>query len=393
MPSLTDPLPAEMANATVQLLREMVQIRSFNPPGDEAAMSDYVADWLVAAGLTVTPQPVEGARANIVGRLSGAGDQPALVLCAHLDTVPPGEAPWSLDPFAGEWRDGRLYGRGAADTKGSLAAMLIAARWAAQSGQRLAGDLVVLATVDEENNGLGARTYVESGGMQGVAGIVIGEPTSLDLVIAHRGLLWLELTVLGKAAHGAMPERGVNAILPLAAMLSQLQAHQFAYQPDPLLRPPTINIGTVQGGSKINMVPDRCQAKIDLRTVPGQVHAEIVAEVRALAEATARDWPGITVDVQTINDKAPLDTADDHPFVVAGRHVSAVVRGQPAVVRGAPYMTDGSLLAATTRTPAIVCGPGLESMAHQVDEYVEVAELLTAVRLYAGLMDRVLGAA
>lgn len=337
--------------------------------------------------MNVSRQLVDGARANIVGRLPGTGNQLALVLCAHLDTVPPGEAHWSMDPFAAELRAGLIYGRGTADTKGALAAMLIAARWAAQSGQKLQGDLVVLATVDEENQGLGARTFVESGGMRSVGGIVIGEPTLLDLVIAHRGLLWLELTVMGKAAHGAMPERGVNAILPLAAMLSRIDAHCFTYEPDPLLRPPTINVGTVQGGSKINMVPDRCQAKIDIRTVPGQAHALIVAELRALVEATAAEWPGVTVELQAINDKAPLDTAGDHPFVRAGRQVSAAVQGRPPVVRCAPYMIDGSLLASTTHTPAIVCGPGLESLAHQADEYVEQAELLTAVRLNAGLLE------
>ncbi len=391
MPRLTDPLPAELADETYALLRELVQIRSFNPPGDEAAMGKRVADWLTAAGLQVTQQTVDGPRANIIGRLRG-GSGPALVLCAHLDTVPPGEVPWSVNPFAAEVSDGRVYGLGAADTKGSLAAMLMAARWAALSGQPLSGDLIVLATVDEENNGLGARTYVESGGMRGVGAIVIGEPTSLDLVSAHRGLLWLELTTTGKPAHGAMPERGINAILPLAAMLSQLHTHTFAHTPDPLLRPPTINIGVVQGGSKINMVPDRCQAKLDIRTVPGQSHAQITAEVRQLAEAVAAEWPGVGIDVQATNDKPPLATAADHPVVQAARQVSYAVRDQAAIVRGAAYMTDGALLAGTTHTPAIVCGPGLESLAHQADEYVEVEELLAAVRLYAGLVAEVLEA-
>ena len=159
----------------------------------------------------------------------------------------------------------------------------------------------------------------------------------------------------------------------------------------PLLCPPPMNMGTVQGSTKINKVPDRCQARIDIRTVPGQSHAQIVAEVCRLVEATTHDWPGVQVEVQAVNDKAPLNTAADHPFVLPGRQANQAVLGRPMVVRGAPYVTDGSLDAATTHNPAIVCGPAMESMAHEVDEFVKVARLLTAVRWYAGLVDEVLG--
>lgn len=372
----------------IALLRDLVRIPSFNPPGEEGALAEHVGAWLSEAGLEAQLQPVAGRRANVVARLRGDGTRPGLLLCAHLDTVPPGEIPWTCDPLLGDERDGRIYGRGSADTKAALAAMLMAARSLKRSGRALRGDLVVLATVDEETGGAGARAFLESGGMAGIGGAVIGEPTSLDLVIAHRGALWLEITTRGRPAHGAMPEQGVNAILPMAAILGALAERPFAHRPDPLLRPPTLNVGTIRGGVKTNMVPDVCQATVDLRTVPGQDHAAVLAEVRALAQAVAAGWPGLAVEVQAVNDKPPLATDADHPWIRLAVDTLTAVRGPAPSPRGAPYLTDGSLLAGSTHTPAIVCGPGRETMAHQVDEYVERAEVVLATRFYATLAAR-----
>ena len=374
----------------VALLRDLVQTRSFNPPGEEAAVGSKVADWLRRTGLVVTVQPISGERANVVGRLPGDGTRPALLLCAHQDTVPPGSALWSHEPLGGEIIDGRLYGRGALDTKASLTAMMAAAQAVRAAGVRLHGDLIVLATVDEESMGQGAQGFLEGGGMEGVGAVVIGEPTSLDIVIAHRGALWLEITTQGKAAHGAMPELGVNAILPMAAILGRLGQYSFVHAPDPLLRPPTINVATIQGGVKTNMVPDHCQATVDIRTVPGQSHASILAEVRRLASEVAREWSGLRVDVQAINDKPPLATPSNAALIEAAAEVAESVLGRKPAIRGAPYLTDGSLLAGTTNTPAIICGPGPETLAHQADEYIELAEVFAAVRLYTDLAFRLL---
>jgi succinyl-diaminopimelate desuccinylase len=253
------------------------------------------------------------------------------------------------------------------------------------AGTPLEGDLVLLATVDEETGGLGARAFVESGGMQGIGAVVIGEPTSLDLVIAHRGALWVEIEASGRAAHGAMPQEGANAILPVAALLTRLAAHRFDAQPHPLLAPPTLNVGTIQGGAKTNMVPDRCRASVDMRTLPGQSHAAMVATIQSMAAEEAARVPGVAVEVVVTNDKPPLVTPRTAPLVRQARTVLRRLRGVEPAVRGAAYLTDGALLASESGTPAIVCGPGPETMAHQVDESLEVSQLLLARRFYTAL--------
>ena len=371
----------------VGLAGDLVRIRSYNPPGEEAPVAGFLREFLAARlpAAEILLQPVAPERANLVARLRGGGARPSLLLCAHLDTVPPGSAPWAFDPLSGHVAEGRIHGRGALDTKGSLAAMALAIVAISRAGVQLAGDLILLATVDEESGGLGARTYVESGGMRGVGAAVIGEPTSLDLVIAHRGALWLEITAHGKAAHGAMPQEGANAILPLAALLGRLSSAAFPYDPHPLLAPPTLNVGMIGGGTKINIVPDRCSASIDLRTVPGQSHRFLLDEVCRLAAAEAAATPGVRFEVQVTNDKPPLVTTGDAPFVQVAIAVAEQVLGRIPSLRGAPYLTDGSLLAGTTGTPAIVCGPGPQQMAHQVDESLAVDELARAFQFYAAL--------
>jgi succinyl-diaminopimelate desuccinylase len=343
--------------------------------------------------LAVTRQTAAPNRANVIGRLAGTGQRPALVLCAHLDTVPPGEAAWARDPLSGDVADGRVHGRGALDTKGALAGMLLAAKSLRAAGQPLLGDLVVLATVDEESFGLGVRAFVAAGGRQGVGAVVVGEPTALDLVIAHRGALWIEIVTHGLPAHGAMPHNGLNAILPMGALLDQLSRHTFAHVPHPLLPAPTINIATIQGGVKTNMVPDLCRATVDIRTVPGQVHAELVAEVRQLADAVAQQWPGLKVDLNILNDKPALETPAESAFVVQAAAAAQHILGRPARLRAAPYFTDGSTLVGPTQTPAVVCGPGQEAVAHQVDESVEISEVAAAAEFYAELAWRYLGGA
>lgn len=372
----------------VDLASALVRVRSYNPPGEEIGAAGFLREFLAARlrpAAEIFLQPAAPERTNLVARLRGSGTKPALLLCAHLDTVPPGSVPWSFDPLSGHVADGRIYGRGALDTKGSLAAMAMALVAFSRAGVRPAGDLILLATVDEESGGLGARTYVESGGMRRVGAAVIGEPTSLDLVIAHRGALWLDITAHGKAAHGAMPQEGINAILPLAALLGRLNSQAFPYDPHPLLAPPTLNVGTIGGGTKINMVPDLCSASIDLRTVPGQSHAALLDEVRRMADAQAAAVPGLKFEIQVTNDKPPLVTAADAPFVQLALAAATQVLDRTPSLRGAPYLTDGSLLAGATGTPAVVCGPGPQQMAHQVDESLAVDELSCAFRFYAAL--------
>jgi succinyl-diaminopimelate desuccinylase len=349
-----------------------------------------VADKLQECGLSTSVVPLAENRANVVGVLKGSGQRPALLYSGHLDTVSLGELPWRSDPLGAEVKNGRVYGRGTADMKAGLAAMVMAGAALARAGLELSGDLVILGTAGEEVNSVGAQVFRDQGGLQGVGAIVIGEPTNLDLVIAHRGALWLEITAIGKAAHGSMPDLGINAIDHMMVFLNRLSDHRFAYQPDPWLRPPTLNLGTIHGGSKTNVVPDKCQATVDLRTLPGQDHQTMLTEFRELASRLAQEIPGFQATVEVIKDTAPVKTPPEAAIVQAALETAQDVWDRPPYIRGAPYLTDASVLAAQPPIPVLIVGPGAEEMAHQMDEYVEIDKVMAAARFYTALALRML---
>ena len=383
-------LTAEEEREVVELTRELVRIRSVNPPGAEAAVVALLARRVEAWGLEDRLDSVAEGRPNLIVRVPGTGERPALLLSGHTDTVPPGEAPWDHDPFSGELVDGAIWGRGTVDMKAGVAAMLAAMAALARRGRRPRGELRFVGTVDEEVSCLGARHLLRTGGLDGVGWIVIGEPTNLDVVPAHRGAIWLELVAHGKTAHGSMPHLGVNAILHLAELLRWLVERRFPYTPHPLLAPPTINVGTIAGGVKTNVVPDRCVATVDLRTVPGQDHAAIVEEVRDLAAELVSTAPGLRIDVNVGNDMPPLETPADHPLVQTTQAAVAEALGVSPPIRGAPYYTDGGVWIGTG-IPIVIFGPGDDRLAHQPNERVEAIQVGQAVRAYLALAERLLG--
>jgi succinyl-diaminopimelate desuccinylase len=263
------PIDVETA---IRLLTEFVKLPTVNPPGDEKLAADWLAKQLEGMGFHPHVGDLGGNRANIVTVLKGTGEKPALVFNGHLDVVPVGDTPWTHGPFAGVQVNGRLYGRGTSDMKSGLMAMIMAAEALKQAGVRLKGDLILSGVADEESTAHGAKAWVQDGGLQGVGAIVIGEPTNLEVYIAEKGACWLEITTFGKTAHGSMPDLGVNAVMHMTAVLQALTHLVLPFQPHPLFDKPTMSVGTIIGGNKTNVVPDRCTTTIDLRTLPGMRH-------------------------------------------------------------------------------------------------------------------------
>ena len=387
---LHETIADDEARQTVGVLQELIRLRSVNPPGNEAEVARAIARRAAEWGLEARLVPVAEDRPNVLVRLAGGGERPAVLLSGHTDTVPPGEVPWDHDALSGELDNGVIWGRGAVDMKGGLAAMLVAMATLVRRGWRPRGDALLAGTVGEEVDCLGARHFLDAGGLVGVGWIVIGEPTNLDVVAAHRGALWLEIVAHGKTAHGSMPQLGVNAILHLAELLRWLAERRFPYVEHPLLQPPTVNVGTISGGVKTNVVPDRCVATVDLRTLPGQDHAEILGEVRDLAAELVSTVPDLKVDVRVTNDMPPVETRTDHPIVGLTRAAVAEALGPEPIVRGATYYTDGSVFAASG-VPMVIFGPGDDRLAHQPNERIEVDQVTRAVRAYAALLERLLG--
>ncbi|MFN0074599.1 MAG: M20 family metallopeptidase, partial [Chloroflexota bacterium] len=328
-------------------------------------------------------------RPNVVIKLAGTGAAPTLLYLGHLDTVPPGEVSWIYPPLSGELADGRIWGRGAADMKGGLAAMLVAMATLQRAKLALPGDLVLVAVVGEEVDCAGSKHFLAEHGMDNVGWLVISEPTAMDFVVAHRGALWVEATTYGKTAHGSMPHLGVNAILGMLELVHRLRGWEHPWSPHPLLAPPTLSVNTIEGGVKTNVIPDTCRATIDMRTLPGQRHPEILESLRRLADEVALSQPDLRAEIRAVNDEPPVETPMDHPLVAAAQRAAEVALGGSRPVRAATYYTDASVLQPPTGVPTLIVGPGEDGQAHQPNEWVAVDKLMDAARLFAVLPSRI----
>jgi succinyl-diaminopimelate desuccinylase len=363
------------------LARKLIEIDTTNPPGQEQAAAVLVSERLRAAGIRSELQSFAPGRANLVARLPGRGERGAMMLSGHLDTVPVDEPAWTVPAHEGLIRDGRLYGRGALDMKGAVAAMVVAFERLRASGEVPAGDVVLALTGGEEIDSAGASALCASDLLVGVETALIGEPTDLGVAIGHRGALWVRVEAGGSSAHGSQPHAGVNAVRALLEWL-----HPFSTIEDladgSIARNGTgsVSINVIEGGQAPNVIPDKAYALLDIRTVAGHEHAAILGALRRRGEG---------VDVTVLRDAPPIAVTADDPLVAAT--LAAVEKcGIPPRVRRMPYVTDGSVFAAELGLRAVIIGPGPETGAHTNDESVGLSELAAAARIYELTVRRVL---
>jgi succinyl-diaminopimelate desuccinylase len=356
-------------SAVLELTRDLVRTETINPPGDESRAADLLGARLEAAGLDVERHPLAPGRDNVVARWAGRGTAASLCLTAHLDTVPLGEAEWSRDPLAGELDGDRLYGRGASDMKGGLAAIVTAAERVAALGRGDAGLELVLCA-GEETACEGARRLADSGVLGEAGAVLVAEPTSNYPCVAHKGVVWLEASTHGTSAHGSMPHLGDNAVYKLARALVALEGLRFDGPEHELLGAPTLSVGTVAGGVNINSVPDLAVAGIDVRTVPGLGGDEVEQRIGELL--------GPEVRLARRVDLSPVATDPGDAWVEEVFGVMEPLIGERPEPRGIAYFTDAAALTpAYGAPPTIICGPGDAEQAHQTDESCSL-ELLDA---------------
>jgi len=266
--------------------------------------------------------------------------------------------------------------------KGGVAAMVAAAKAVAQSKVPLKGDLIFTATAGEEVDMIGASSLLSLPDAQNWQAVMISEPTANRLGLAERGVLWLEISTHGKTAHGSTPELGLNAVMMMVRVLSEFEKLVFPFQPHPLLGPFTRSVNTIQGGVKVNVVPDRCSVMIDMRTLPGQDHNELV---RLLEDFLAR------LEGETVGLKTSLRVVHDLPPVETPRHAAAVQQFLTAVETycgidlpqaKVPFATEAAIFAPALGVPTLILGPGDPALAHQPNEWVEIGEMEKAARIY-----------
>lgn len=368
---------------TVDLLRELVSVPSVNPVypdgTGEGELARRVADYLRDVGADVRLVEVLPGRPNVLAELGGEG--PRLLLSAHLDTVQ--ATGMTVAPFAGEVRDGRLFGRGACDTKASLAAMLGALREAVRSGQ-LCCRVLFAALVDEEVGFAGSRALAASG--LHLDGAVFGEPTDLRLVTAHKGVVRFYVRTTGRAAHSATPHLGVNAIEGMARILPLLSQVPEPRPDHPVLGAPTVCVTEIHGGTGRNTVPDRCQVHVDRRLLPQEDGQAVWRSLRelVLSSQEAASFPG-AVEFEPPYLLAPgMETPQEAWVVRALAQAVRAVVGE-AVHVGAPYATDAGHVA-QAGVPCVVFGPGSAAEAHTASESVPLDQVEAATRILYELL-------
>jgi succinyl-diaminopimelate desuccinylase len=370
----------------VHLTQSLLRFDTINPPGDEEACVRHLGAQLEAAGYRVAYHPIGEGRANLIAQIGGAQDTPPIVFTGHIDIVPLGAAPWTRDPFGGETDAGRLYGRGASDMKSGVAAFCLAAIRLAPHLERSPGVTLVI-TAGEETGCEGAFDLVQHPERLGRAGaIVVAEPSSNFPFVGHKGAFWLHAHTRGVTAHGSMPEKGDNAVFKAARAVGVLERFRFSNPPHPMMGQGTLNVGHFHGGLNINSVPDRATVGIDIRSVPTQVHAALLAE---LAQALGPD-----VELDTQLDVAAVYTEPQQAWVQQVYDVMTPylggVRPEP---RTATYFTDAAALTpAYGSPPTVILGPGEAALAHQTDEYCVAERVLAATDAFTELMRRWNGA-
>ena len=373
----------------VEIAKELIAVPSFlGAPHKEERVGEVIKGYLDRRGIEVHSQEVGEHRENIVAVLHGKGNGKSLMLNGHLDTVPPGEM---KDAFSPRVQKGKLFGRGSADMKGALAAMVVALMDIAKSGIELAGDLIFLGVVGEETGSPGMDYFLNHSQIKPDFAVV-GEPTSLEIGIAHKGVAWIHLVTEGVPAHGSTPEKGVNAILHMMEIIGAIQANlipKLANKSHPLIGSPSINIGEISGGTDPNIVPEKCIVGIDRRWIPGESHASIMGEFHGVFGEVQRQIPDLKAKVSFIEafDKVPhepFEIASDHPFVIKMSEVAKKSLGIVPRKVNLNYWTDGALLC-KAGIPTLIFGPGAPAQAHTKNEFVETEELVKAAQIYRQL--------
>ncbi len=375
-----------MRDAVVDLTSRLVAIDSVNPtlvPGGagEGEIATFVAGWARAAGLEAERLEQTAGRPSVLVRARGTGGGRTLLLCGHTDTV--GTAGMAA-PHVPRVDGDRLHGRGAYDMKAGLAAALLACREAARLG--LAGDVVVAAVADEEHASLGVRDALAV--LEGVDAAIVTEPTELEVVVAHKGFVWAEVEIAGRAAHGSRPHLGVDAIVkagPILTALGRLDA-QLGERTHPRLGRGSVHASAIEGGGELSSYPARCVLSLERRTLPGDTAAGVEEELARLLERAGADDPQLDATQRTLLVREPFEVADDAEIVTTVRAATADVLPAPAAIGGASYWADAAFIAAAG-IPTVMFGPGGEG-AHAVQEWVGIDDTAAVVRVLTGVASR-----
>ncbi|MFW9956445.1 MAG: M20 family metallopeptidase [Candidatus Odinarchaeota archaeon] len=366
----------------LSLLKDLVATNSENPPGREDSVAKVLRDHMEANGIACISVG-SSKRPNLIFS-SHEGQRGTLVMHGHMDTVPIGKLEdWSYDPFGSEIIDGRLYGRGACDMKGPVAALVETLILYAEEKHR--EPLLILATSDEESGCSGAEEVARSGKLAGVKYGVCAEPTDLQVLVGEKGMFWFKVIATGKSAHGSRPLEGINAIEACMEAITTIASAPFPHDEDVLLGEPTLNVGMIQGGIKINVVPATCEAQLDMRTVKGQTPESLTTQMNDRLESAGLSDK---IRIEYIHGKPSVSTPQESEIVqIVVEEVQRVTGTRPAL-SSATYGTDCSVLQPKLGIINVICGPGSIEQAHQPNEFIRLNQLYQSIEVYLEIASR-----
>ena len=359
-----------------ELLKKLIEAESTESAGELAAAQVISAEF-ARCGIKSEIDVWDKTRANITAHIKSSGEKPALLFACHLDVVGPGQANWKNPPFAALEKDGKIFGRGSTDMKGGMSSCVAAICDIVKSGAELHGDIVFTALAGEETDSCGAERFMAGRNLlPECLGAILPEPTDFSIVSAHRGMLWLEVSTSGMAAHGSTPELGVNAIDSMRRFLNEMEKYDIAAKKHELLGTCSMSVNTISGGKTLNAVPDRCVCTIDIRTIPGVNHDDIIADFRKIFDELKLQNPEFEADVSIIRQVHALETDTNSEFV---RDLCSSLGIEKTMAVG--FTTDGPQFV-PLGVPVLVFGPGKPEICHKPDEFIEIADLEKAVEDY-----------
>jgi len=372
----------------IDVLKDLISTPSFNPPGNERKIAECIKGILKKIDIPAEIEPVDENRANVTGILKGAASGPVLVLNGHLDTVPV-KNDWSHDPFSGEIDGDKIYGRGAADMKGAIAAMIGAAKRIKESKDTIKGSLLLSFVADEERKNSGTIRFLEK--YKDIDYAVVGEPSDLDIVNTNRGVLRLEISTFGKVGHASNPSGGINAIYRMNKAINSLMelAESYGSNTENYTHRPSLSVSLIKGGTAENIIPDTCEIIIDRRTMYHENTEEVIEEITERFKEIKRKDSTFDYSYKVIEELGPWKAGDDSGLLKMADRVYQECFKKKPVLKDLGATCETTLFA-EKGADTMVFGPGSINQAHTKDEYVEINQLTGACEYYYRLIKEVL---
>jgi len=365
-----------------ELLKQLINTQSTLECG-ELEMVNVLSHFFDQYDISAEVDVWQENRANVTTTIKGDGSRDSLFFACHSDVVPAGDVKWLSSPFQVNERDGRIYGRGACDMKGGLAAIAVAAAQLKDTGIKFKGDLIITSTAGEETDGCGAKRFVSKhkDTLPKLAEIIILEPTDFKIAAFHRGICWLKITTKGKTAHGSVPQLGINAITSMNALLNKLNNYKFPNVKTEFLDSSTISVNQISGGQAINVVPDSCVIKIDIRMAAGVTCERVVSDINEIFAELKSQHSDFDAELEITRTVPTLQTDSACEFIKRVSDISNI--NETSSIN---FSTDGPYFK-ELNTPVIIFGPGKPELAHQPNEFIDITDIEKAVAVYTKIIE------